>query len=44
MLYICLLYTSRRGIGLLAVSHDRELLDRICTRQIDLQAEQGAGR
>ena len=34
----------RRGIGLLAVSHDRELLDRICTRQIDLQAEQGAGR
>lgn len=34
----------RRGIGLLEVSHDRELLDRICTRQIDLQAEQGAGR
>ena len=34
----------RRGIGLLAVSHDRELLDRICTRQIDLQADQGAGR
>lgn len=30
----------RRDIGLLAVSHDKELLRQICTRQIDLQMEQ----
>lgn len=29
-----------RDIGLLAVSHDKELLRQICTRQIDLQMEQ----
>lgn len=28
--------TSRRGIGMLVVSHSQELLDYVCTRQIDL--------
>lgn len=28
--------TARRGIGLLVVSHSPPLLDRLCTRQIDL--------
>lgn len=27
---------ERRGIGLIAVSHDRELLDRVCTRKVEL--------
>ncbi len=27
---------ERRGLGLIAVSHDKELTDRICTRTIDL--------
>lgn len=30
--------TSRRGIGMLVVSHSQELLDYVCTRQIDLTA------
>lgn len=28
--------TARRGIGMLVVSHSQELLDYVCTRQIDL--------
>ena len=28
--------TQKRDIGLIAVSHNRPLLDKICTRQIDL--------
>ena len=28
--------TEQREIGLVAVSHDRELLDRICTRVVRL--------
>lgn len=36
---------KRRNIGILAVSHDRGLLDRICTRQVDLQIEKdGVGK
>lgn len=36
---------KRRNIGILAVSHDRGLLDRICTRQVDLQTEKdGVGK
>ena len=27
---------ERRGIGLIAVSHNRELLDRVCTRQVQM--------
>lgn len=30
---------ERRNIGLIAVSHDQELMDQICTRQIHLQTE-----
>lgn len=30
---------ERRNIGLIAVSHDQELIDQICTRQIHLQTE-----
>lgn len=28
--------TKRRGIGLISVSHDRKLLEAVCTRQIEL--------
>ena len=28
--------TKRRGIGMVIASHSRELLDYVCTRQIDL--------
>lgn len=30
---------ERRNIGLIAVSHDQELMDQICTRQLHLQTE-----
>ena len=29
--------TARRQIGMLVVSHSRELLDYVCTRQVELQ-------
>lgn len=30
-----------RNIGLITVSHDQELMDQVCTRQIDLRMENG---
>lgn len=32
----------RRNIGLITVSHDQELMNRICTRQIDLEMEKSS--
>ena len=32
---------KRRNIGLIIVSHDQELMDQVCTRQIDLRMENG---
>jgi ABC-type dipeptide/oligopeptide/nickel transport system ATPase subunit len=32
---------QRRDIGLIAVSHSKELLDRVCTRQVYLEEEMG---
>ena len=33
--------TARRQIGMLVVSHSRELLDYVCTRQVELKGLQG---